>query len=76
MEQQRTKMKNLPQYFMLQLQKNEQLTRNDIQTALNDSTVISKPLYHATHSVLQNAEAAQLYFGPGFEERIEMEMDQ
>ena len=54
----------------------EQLTKEDIEKSLNDSTVISKPLYSAMNSVLNTSEAAQLYFGPGFEDRIEMEMEQ
>jgi hypothetical protein len=62
--------------LILELQTNEQLSKEDIEAAMNDSTVASKPLYHATSSQLQNNEAAQLYFGPGFEGRIEEELDQ
>ena len=30
----------------------------------------------AEESTLDSIDAAQIYFGPGFEERIEMEMEQ
>jgi len=62
--------------LILQMGANEQLTKGDIDNAMKDSTVMSKPLYNAHNSVLDSAEAVQLYFGPGFEDRIEMEMEQ
>jgi len=43
---------------------------------MKDSTLMAKPLYNACNSALDGGEAVQLYFGPGFEDRIEMEMDQ
>lgn len=61
--------------LLLELQRGEQLSLNDIEKAVNDSTVRPMPLYSATDDKAQLA-AAQLYFGPGFEERIEMEMDE
>jgi hypothetical protein len=61
--------------FVLELNSDEQLTKEDIEMALNDSTVVPKPLYNSANST-QAADAAQIYFGPGFEERIEMEMEQ
>jgi len=64
------------QKLVLQLDASEQLTKEDIDVAMKDSTLMAKPLYNACNSVLDGGEAAQLYFGPGFEERIEMEMDQ
>ena len=63
--------------FVLELGSDEQLTKEDIEKALNDSTVVPKPLYNSANTtLLQSADAAQIYFGPGFEERIEMEMEQ
>jgi len=61
---------------ILQLNADNQLTKDDIKRALNDSTVITSPLYRATNSISDALKSSQLYFGPGFEERIEMEMDQ
>lgn len=62
--------------MILELEGHEQLTKKDIENSLNDSTVTSKPLYNASRSALGDAGFAQLYFGPGFEERVEMEMEQ
>ena len=62
--------------IILELERGEQLTKKDIDRALNDSTVGAKPLYNAANSVLGNGSAVQLYFGPGFEDRIEMELEQ
>jgi hypothetical protein len=61
--------------LILELVGDEQLTKEDIEEALNDSTVIPKPLYNASNSVL-TSNAMQTYFGPGFEDRIEIEMEQ
>lgn len=61
---------------VLELGRDEQLTKEDIEKALNDSTVVPKPLYNSSNATLQATDAAQIYFGPGFEERIEMEMEQ
>jgi hypothetical protein len=62
--------------IILELEPGEQLTKEDIEKALNDSTVGAKPLYCATNSVLDKGSSIQLYFGPGFEDRIEMELEQ
>lgn len=62
--------------LILELEGGKQLSRKDIERALNDSTVGAKPLYCATNSVLEKGSAVQLYFGPGFEDRIEMELEQ
>merc|ERR1711957_681152 len=64
------------QKLILQLGVHEQLTKEDIDVAMKDSTLGAKPLYNACNSALDGGEAVQLYFGPGFEDRIEMEMDQ
>jgi len=52
----------------------QQLTKEDIDWALDDPDI--KP--RALHSTNENnaVPPAQLYFGPGFEERLELEMDE
>lgn len=67
---------NLEDDFILELPANEQLTKADVEKALLDSTIVPKPLYNSANSVLDSTDAAQIYFGPGFEDRIEMEMEQ
>ena len=62
--------------IILELERGEQLSKEDIDRALNDSTIGAKPLYFAANSVLEKGSAVQLYFGPGFEDRIEMELEQ
>merc|ERR1739848_170166 len=54
----------------------DQLSNNDIKRALSDSTVSIKPLYNISKTISDAFKSSQLYFGPGFEERIEMEMEQ
>lgn len=77
LEAMRTKNKqNLKDDFILELPANEQLTKTDVEKALLDSTIVPKPLYNSSNSVLDSTDATQIYFGPGFEERIEMEMEQ
>ena len=68
--------KNQNANIILELKKGEQLAKEDIGRALNESTVGAKPLYCATNSVLEQGSSVQLYFGPGFEDRIEMELEQ
>ena len=63
--------------FLLELKEGEQLSASDIENAMNDSDIRPVSLYNAPDS--ENAQkqfAAQLYFGPGFEDRLEMEMDE
>ena len=62
--------------IILELGQGEQLSKQDIERALNDSSIGVKPLYSATNSVLDDGSSIQLYFGPGFEDRIEMELEQ
>mmetsp|Transcript_11072 Transcript_11072/g.16333 ORF Transcript_11072/g.16333 Transcript_11072/m.16333 type:complete len:193 (+) Transcript_11072:2704-3282(+) len=63
--------------FVLELKGGEQLEVEDIERSLADTNVNIKPLYNSSNSVLdQCAEASQLYFGPGFEDRLEMEIEQ
>jgi hypothetical protein len=65
---------------LLEMKEGKQLTAGDIETALNDTTLSIKPIYNAVGSGLGTAgdgrqQALQLYFGPGFEERLEMELE-
>lgn len=62
--------------IILELSDKEQLTKADIEEALKDTIVVPKPLYNASNSVLSTTQAVQTYFGPGFEDRIEIELDQ
>ena len=39
--------------FVLELGRDEQLTKKDIEKALNDSTVVPKPLYKLSNATLQ-----------------------
>jgi hypothetical protein len=57
---------------LLELRDGQQLDAEDIEKAINDSTIRPVPLY----SSLDKPVAAQLYFGPGFEDRLEMEMEE
>ena len=62
--------------IVLEMGSGGQLMQEDIENALSDSTVLPKSLYNASNSPLDTIDAAQIYCGPGFEERIEMEMEQ
>jgi hypothetical protein len=55
---------------LLELQPGESLTAADIAQALEDSDIKPVPLCGS-----QNLPGPQLYFGPGFEHRLEMELD-
>jgi hypothetical protein len=53
----------------------EQLKLEDINQALSHSSIQPVPLYSGKESS-KGQVGAQLYFGPGFERRVEMEMDE
>jgi hypothetical protein len=58
--------------LVLELQDQEQLQSTDIDRALKDTTVNINTLFDPS----SGSEApAQLYFGPGYENRLEMEVD-
>lgn len=58
---------------LLELDPGEQLTEADILRAMEDPDIKPVPLYSsATNKKL----GPQLYFGPGFEDRLEMELDE
>lgn len=66
---------------ILELGEGEQLEVQDIERALRDTSINSVPLYNASNSSSKSdnkvdGHALQLYFGPGFEDRLEMELDQ
>jgi len=63
--------------IVLELRDGEQLEVEDIQRALDhDTTLNTIPLYNAADSPLEGSElATQLYFGPGFEDRLEIELE-
>jgi len=56
----------------LELEEGEQLETSDIERAMQDSDIRPVPLYGAVKKKLE----PQLYFGPGFEERLEMELEE
>ena len=51
----------------------EQLTPDDIEKAMEDPEVRPVPIHGAEKGLKLSA---QLYFGPGFEERLELEMEE
>jgi hypothetical protein len=56
-----------------ELKRGEQLTLQDIEKALADPDIKPAPL----HSLDDSAQPpSQLYFGPGFEQRLELEMEE
>ena len=62
--------------LLLELGEGEQLDAEDIEKAINDSTIRPVPLYSSLETDSSHPVAAQLYFGPGFEDRLEMEMEE
>jgi hypothetical protein len=65
---------------VLELNKDEQLNASDIEKALEDPSLKPVPLYSGTGEDEEDKGSilagVQLYFGPGFEERLEMEMEE
>eukprot|EP00581_Thalassiosira_minuscula_P012901 CAMPEP_0183719102 /NCGR_PEP_ID=MMETSP0737-20130205/12178_1 /TAXON_ID=385413 /ORGANISM="Thalassiosira miniscula, Strain CCMP1093" /LENGTH=580 /DNA_ID=CAMNT_0025948803 /DNA_START=27 /DNA_END=1769 /DNA_ORIENTATION=- len=60
---------------LLELTKGDQLERGNIEQALEEMDLNS--LYCSSNIELgKSANIAQLYFGPGFEDRLELEMDE
>jgi hypothetical protein len=54
----------------------EQLTEHDIDRAMNDPDIKPAPLYSSNTNDSKKSLGPQLYFGPGFEDRLEMEMEE
>ena len=61
--------------FVLELDEHEQLEIEDIVRALDDTSLNTAALYNSSNSPLTALHTAQLYFGRGFEERLELELD-
>lgn len=47
-----------------------------LNRSLKDTTIQPVPLYSSTDDDTSQQVAAQLYFGPGFEHRLEMELNE
>ncbi len=54
----------------------EQLTLKDIQTVLEDPDIKPAALFPLEDKGGEHLPNVQLYFGPGFEQRLELEMDE
>ena len=63
--------------LLLELEEGEQLEEDDIARAMEDPEIKPVPLYSADSSKNKKAgTTTQLYFGPGFENRLEMELEE
>ena len=61
--------------ILLELEEDEQLEKIDIDNAMSD--IRPAAMYSTNRSVASSQKpVAQLYFGPGFEDRVEMELDE
>jgi hypothetical protein len=61
---------------VIELGPGEQLRESDIERALEDPEIRLEPLYASKNKSNSQAPKPQLYFGPGFEERLEMELEE
>lgn len=57
-----------------ELKQGEQLTPEDIERSMADPDIRPASLLHGADE--SSHPSFQLYFGPGFEERLELEMDE
>ena len=65
--------------IVLELEPGEQLELEDIERAMRDPDIQPTPLFRASTGDRTDQApkiGPQLYFGPGFEERLEMELDE
>lgn len=64
--------------ILLELETDEQLTKMDIENAIEDPDIKPTAMYafESTGGAYRKPIVAQLYFGPGFEDRLEMELDE
>ena len=62
--------------ILWELKEGEQLSQQDIETALQDPEIQPKPLVQRNPNDTSSKPALQRYFGPGFEERLELEMEE
>ena len=58
----------------MELQSGEQLAPKDIEKAMNDPEIRPVPLFSMDKP--SEPPSFQLYFGEGFEERLELEMEE
>lgn len=56
-----------------ELKPGEQLTQKDIETAMQDPEIRPNPIHTSGRS---SQPSFQRYFGPGFEQRLELEMEE
>jgi hypothetical protein len=59
----------------LEMKEGEQLEASDIERAMQDADIKPVPLYGVSQDS-DKKQGPQLYFGPGFEDRLEMEMEE
>jgi hypothetical protein len=61
-----------------ELQAGERLSEADIDRAMQDPDIKPQPIYGASSNNDKNGKivGTQLYFGPGFEKRLELEMEE
>jgi hypothetical protein len=62
--------------MLLELSQGEQLEVQDIARAMEDPDIKPVPLYSGAAEKEKQHVGTQLYFGPGFEDRLEMEMEE
>ena len=63
--------------ILYELEPGEQLDRTEIEKAMNDPDIKPVAMYSAAGGSGASPKlAAQLYFGPGFEDRLEMELEE
>lgn len=63
--------------ILLELRDGEQLELDYVERAIDDPDIKPAAMYTAESTGgAYRKPAAQLYFGPGFEERLEMELDE
>lgn len=63
--------------ILLELEEGEKLSESDIERAMNDPDIKPTAMYGGSSDLgTFHKPAAQLYFGPGFEARLEMELEE
>lgn len=61
--------------FLPELTGGDQLSVKDIQRAISETSL--KSLYSSSNGDIgKSTQIAQLYFGPGFEDRLELELEE
>lgn len=65
---------NVKKGILPELSGGDQLDVEDMQKAISDTSLNS--LYTASDGNTGKHQVAQLYFGPGFEDRLELELEE